>query len=235
MGGSFGAPSAAAPSSRPTAALDPLDFLGGGAAAAPVASALDAASPALAQRLAALNLSSRSTEQVLAADANVRISVVRGRNDTGTALTVLLTRLGGAPIRSSALHVPWPATVQQKAVEVIPAAAAGAAAPAGMISLPALDAQVTTAVVCQVVLSAARLPAPGSLVVTLGYVDPATGSRQALKATVDFALADVMRPAPITTAQFGGGWKQLAQEIKFQVRLVSLGCRPRVTLPLSCW
>ena len=216
LGGSFGAP---AP--KPAAvSADPLDFLSGMASAAPAAAAPAAVPAAVTQRLSALNVTSRDSAVVLAADANVQISVVRGRADAATVWTVLLTRLGGAPIRSSALHVPVPASLRLAAApEAVPAAPAGGAPlPAGMVGLPPLDVSAgPAAVLISVVLAAPRLPTAGGFVVTLGYVDPVSNARVALKASLDAAFADVVRPAPITTEQFGGGWKQFTQEAKFQV------------------
>jgi hypothetical protein len=63
--------------------------------------------------LPSLFLSSPPPQQVIAADAHVRVSLVRARHEQRTAYLLLVQRVGnsGAAIRSAALHVPLPPSV----------------------------------------------------------------------------------------------------------------------------
>ena len=200
-----------------------FDLLGGGGdvggPASPTASAygLSSASPAIQAQLAPLPKSS-PMDVMAGSDARLQVSYIKAYGRESTTIAVFLSNKTQQPVANITLSLSVPPGLSGNFTgEPTPQARPGAAPGTHNVIYAALAPSQTASLLINLSVRELTFLASATLSLSGQVQVPAGGAP--LSFSVPLELGDMLRPAEgMTTAQYGGFWKQYTDEAKGAIR-----------------
>ena len=205
------------------AATGGFDLLGGagesGAPSSPAASqyGLSSASPAIQAQLAPLPKSS-PLDVVAGSDARLQVSYIKAYGREATTIGVFLSNKTQQPVPNITLSLSIPPGLSGNFTgEPTPQARPGAAPGTHNVVYAALAPSQTASLLINLSVRELTFLSSATLAVNGQVQVPSGGAPVAFSVPLD--LSDMLRPAEgMTTAQYGGFWKQYTDEAKVAIR-----------------
>eukprot|EP00455_Lapot_gusevi_P047326 TRINITY_DN637_c0_g3_i4.p1 TRINITY_DN637_c0_g3~~TRINITY_DN637_c0_g3_i4.p1 ORF type:complete len:1210 (-),score=506.44 TRINITY_DN637_c0_g3_i4:151-3717(-) len=214
-------PAPAAPAAAPAASLDLLGSLGLGVAAAPVIQqGLAGASELIRNKWGQLSQKEEKETLLASQEGELVVTCLKAWQDSSLLVAVFITNLQPqTSIQGALLQLAWPAGLQA-GLESHPAARAQN----NVLVLPTLEGGATFTQLINLTgqnIAAGKALANGAVNGAVAYMDGRQNRKQ-LAFRVPLPLSDLLRPVPLNTQQFGVGWKQHSQEVRFALAQTSV-------------
>ena len=169
------------------------------------------ASSAIKQRIAACT---SSPEQFLFSGSSLSLSAVKLIESSATTLVLCVSNKANLAIQNVSLSINVPDSSGLSCnTKVEPGAAVSPSSQSFVVSIAQLPAGSTQSIIYELQCKNSAVSDVKSISGTVSCASAGVNSGWQLA----ISLQDFIRPAALNAQQFGGGWKQYAQEVKFRI------------------